>query len=466
MEFLEVAAVDDLAEGEMIPVEVAGKRVLLAQIEGSAYAMGAICTHERTHLDQGTLVGHEVTCPLHFSCFDVRTGEPTAPPAEKPADVYQVKVEDGKVLVSSQPVEAPEPVETGAVDDAGAPGQEAAPPSEAKASGAALPAEEGRLREQPVAGVEEQPVAVDDASQPGATVSAPLLLPSAETHLPWQARVIEWLAAMGWLAEVSERSAALVTPVRSAPHGKAVFDVLHGRWFGHALHPALSDLPIGLWTGSALLDLAGADDDAAAVLSASGSAAALATAATGVADWSATDGPERRIGLLHGLLNTAGLALQGASLIARIRGRRRRARNLSFASLALSGASAYLGGHLVMGKGVMVDHTLWTSGPRQWTQAVREVDLIEDETLGVTVEGRSVLFSRGSGNVSAIEGSCSHAGGPLPRGQVCNGVVTCPWHGSEFNLKDGRVLKGPASHPQPVLETRLNGEWIEVRRRR
>jgi nitrite reductase/ring-hydroxylating ferredoxin subunit len=45
-------------------------------------------------------------------------------------------------------------------------------------------------------------------------------------------------------------------------------------------------------------------------------------------------------------------------------------------------------------------------------------------------------------------------------------VVTCPWHGSCFRLRDGAVVKGPAQHPQPVLETRVRDGAIEVRRPR
>src|SRR5919107_3529610 len=105
MEFVEVAQNGDLADGEMRSVEVNGKRVLLAVVEGETYAIGAVCTHERAHLDEGALEGHEVYCPRHFSCFDVRTGEALEPPADRPTPVYAVKIDDGKVLVSSEPVE-------------------------------------------------------------------------------------------------------------------------------------------------------------------------------------------------------------------------------------------------------------------------------------------------------------------------------------------------------------------------
>jgi len=83
----------------------------------------------------------------------------------------------------------------------------------------------------------------------------------------------------------------------------------------------------------------------------------LAAFASGIADWSVTEGKDCQLGILHGLLNTAGLALQGAGLTARYLGRRRQALAWSGTGLAVTYASAYLGGRLVMGRGQMVNHT-------------------------------------------------------------------------------------------------------------
>jgi nitrite reductase/ring-hydroxylating ferredoxin subunit len=93
-------------------------------------------------------------------------------------------------------------------------------------------------------------------------------------------------------------------------------------------------------------------------------------------------------------------------------------------------------------------------------------ELADGEARAVDVEGRQVLLSRAGDDVAAIENACSHGGGPLSLGAVRDGVVTCPWHGSWFRLRDGAVVKGPAQHPQPVLETRVRDGAIEVRRRR
>ena len=104
----------------------------------------------------------------------------------------------------------------------------------------------------------------------------------------------------------------------------------------------------------------------AGLFSAAGIAAAVATAATGVVDWTVSDDQDRRLGLFHGVLNTAALGLQGMWLAARLAGYRRPAQGLGAASLAVTGAAAYLGGHLVFAKAVMVSRVAGADGPRRF----------------------------------------------------------------------------------------------------
>jgi quinone-modifying oxidoreductase subunit QmoC len=103
MEFVEVGTVNDLDDGQMVGFEVDDKRILLAKVEGEFFAIGGTCTHERSNLDQGALLGHVVYCPLHYSAFDVRSGAVLGPPAECPVPKHEVRVEDGRVLVCTQP---------------------------------------------------------------------------------------------------------------------------------------------------------------------------------------------------------------------------------------------------------------------------------------------------------------------------------------------------------------------------
>jgi nitrite reductase/ring-hydroxylating ferredoxin subunit len=227
----------------------------------------------------------------------------------------------------------------------------------------------------------------------------------------------------------------------------------------------LSDLPIGLWTAATFFDLL--DMDAAATLmSASGSAAAVATAVTGIADWTVTHGRDRRLAFLHGLLNATALLVQLDSLYHRIRRRRGAARGLGLAGWLLGLGAAYFGGELVFGRGLMVDHNAWASGPEQWTPAFPAANLAEGKPQKVELDGgHPILLYREAGQVYAMEETCSHAGGPLSEGKVNHGVVTCPWHGSQFRLTDGSLRRSPATFPQLRLETRVNAGQVEVRGR-
>jgi 3-phenylpropionate/trans-cinnamate dioxygenase ferredoxin subunit len=76
----------------MKAVDVAGEKVCIISIEGNYYyAIGNVCNHAHGPLDKGTLEGYEVKCPWHGSKFDVRTGEPTKPPARQAIPKYEVR---------------------------------------------------------------------------------------------------------------------------------------------------------------------------------------------------------------------------------------------------------------------------------------------------------------------------------------------------------------------------------------
>jgi nitrite reductase/ring-hydroxylating ferredoxin subunit/uncharacterized membrane protein len=281
------------------------------------------------------------------------------------------------------------------------------------------------------------------------------------------AAVVRW----PWLRDLNEGVSAVVQPLYDRYRDTLAVELMHGgRWAGHALHPALSDLPIGLWSATVVLETLGKDVaaegdrvDPAAALTAAGLAAAAATAVTGVADWNVSDDEDRRVGLFHGLLNLAAMTLQGASLAARLAGHRGSARTLSTAGMAVTAAAGYLGGHLVQGRAVMVNRVATFSGPNHWVRALPDGDLVDGIPTAVDVEGRQVFLHRGNGEIHALDNVCSHAGGLLSRGDIDGCIVTCPLHGSRFDLRSGRIERGPAHHPQPVLPTRVRNGWIEVR---
>ena len=101
-DFVKVAETKDIQPSTMKAVEVAGEKICVANVEGKYYAIGNVCTHVGGPLAEGTLEGYEVECPWHGSKFDVRSGEPTRPPARRPEPTYEVKVEGNNLLIRKQ----------------------------------------------------------------------------------------------------------------------------------------------------------------------------------------------------------------------------------------------------------------------------------------------------------------------------------------------------------------------------
>jgi nitrite reductase/ring-hydroxylating ferredoxin subunit len=99
-DFIKVAALDDVDEGEMYAIEVDGEPVCLTRVEGQIYAFTDNCTHISGPLNDGELEGCVVTCPWHGAQFDVRTGKVLRGPARQDLYTYPVKVEDNAIFIS------------------------------------------------------------------------------------------------------------------------------------------------------------------------------------------------------------------------------------------------------------------------------------------------------------------------------------------------------------------------------
>ena len=98
-EFVRVADAVDIAPGKMRRVAVAGRRIMVCNVEGRYFATDDTCTHEDASLSSGSLRGELVKCPLHGSRFNVRTGEVQEDPATENLRTYTVRVEGGAILV-------------------------------------------------------------------------------------------------------------------------------------------------------------------------------------------------------------------------------------------------------------------------------------------------------------------------------------------------------------------------------
>src|SRR3954447_7750717 len=282
---------------------------------------------------------------------------------------------------------------------------------------------------------------------------------------PKASELADRLSELEPLDSVAEPLAKIV---RDLLPGGPVKDALSGTWLGHALHPVLQLAPLGTWTSAVILDLIGGEDGKASadLLIGTGLLATVPTVVTGWSDYADTtvaSDSVRRIGILHAASNVTGAALFASSLLARRRGARAKGKLLALAGMGAVTAGGWLGGHLSYAEGVGVDNTAFEDYPSDWTAGADEADPREGEPLKAEVDGVPLLLVRDRGEIRCLANRCSHRGGPLSDGEVSDGCVTCPWHGSRFRLADGSVERGPAAYPQPALQTRVQGGRVEVR---
>jgi nitrite reductase/ring-hydroxylating ferredoxin subunit/uncharacterized membrane protein len=243
-------------------------------------------------------------------------------------------------------------------------------------------------------------------------------------------------------------------------------EVLSGTWLGHPVHPLLTDVVVGSFTSASLLDLLGADGAAASALITVGAAAYAPTALTGITDWAASEATNpavRRTGLVHAAANGIGTGLYLASLRPRARGQRMKGTLLGLAGLTVMSAGAYLGGHLTYALGVGADQTVFDPGPEDWTAVAGVGELSAGQPRRVIAGDTPVLLVRHEHGVHAIHDRCSHRGCSLAEGELDGETIVCGCHNSRFALRDGAVIDGPATSPQPAYETREQDDRIELR---
>jgi 3-phenylpropionate/trans-cinnamate dioxygenase ferredoxin component len=107
---IEVCAVGDLPAGEALRVDGAPGQDAIAvfNVGGELFAVDDTCTHQDASLADGYVEADcTVECPLHATCFDLRTGRPTGPPAKVPVRTHAVTVHDGTIFVLPRPVPTP-----------------------------------------------------------------------------------------------------------------------------------------------------------------------------------------------------------------------------------------------------------------------------------------------------------------------------------------------------------------------
>ncbi len=160
-----------------------------------------------------------------------------------------------------------------------------------------------------------------------------------------------------------------------------------------------------------------------------------------------------------------------ASLFARRGNQRGLGIALSTLGLTISGASAWIGGHLVYVLGTNINRAVFEPAVEEFTPVIGADALAPGKLVGaeLEVDGQKVplVLLRQGESILALSGTCTHWGGPLAEGKlVDDSCVECPWHGSQFSMADGSVKQGPASIPERAYEARISNGMVEVRQRR
>ena len=254
---------------------------------------------------------------------------------------------------------------------------------------------------------------------------------------------------------------ALFRPIRPLK------DFLNGKWLGHSIHAAMTDLPIGALSLTILFDVLNLRT-AADISLIVGILAMVGAAVAGLADYSDTDDDARAAATVHATLMSSALVMYLISLVLRLgdpSADRAVAIALSFVAYLILNAGAWVGGEVVYALGNMVNRHAWRFyGEPKW-QKLDLTEIPEGVPTAAKAGTQSVVVVRQGAQVYALHATCAHAGGPLAEGRYVDGCVECPWHYSRYDVKTGRRKQGPTTFDQPRYEVRAadGGGW-ELRR--
>jgi nitrite reductase/ring-hydroxylating ferredoxin subunit/uncharacterized membrane protein len=255
---------------------------------------------------------------------------------------------------------------------------------------------------------------------------------------------------------------ALFHPIRP------VQNFLNGTWLGHPVHAVVTDVPIGAMTVSIIADVIGQPvvADVSMVL---GVLAMVASAVTGLADYTEVDGNARTRATVHGSIMVVALVVYLVSLGIRSGSPADRLVPIliSVIGYGLLSVGAEIGGDLVYLIGTHVNRHAWRGAGVKWIKLdLGELsDIPEGGPTKLKAGINELAVIREGDRILAVHAQCAHAGGPLAQGSLVGDTIECPWHGSRYRLTNGHVVRGPAVYDQPAYDVRRAeaGGW-EVRR--
>jgi len=253
----------------------------------------------------------------------------------------------------------------------------------------------------------------------------------------------------------------------------------------HPLHPMLIAFPIGLLVTSFIFDVLGVALPqprlwaAAWYMIVGGIVSGLLAAVPGVMDLLRVIPPNssgKRRGWIHGGLNVTVVLLFIA--IAAYRGGPdaepdKLALLLSACGVAGLGVSGWLGGTLVYRNQIGVDRRYAQAAklrerdiPDFSRPALNQSELADGQIMLVRVGDERIAVGRCGEGIAAWSDHCTHKGGPLADGSLIGCTVQCPWHGSQFDVRSGRVVAGPAEEKIETYNVEVRGGQVYLQPKR
>jgi uncharacterized membrane protein/nitrite reductase/ring-hydroxylating ferredoxin subunit len=254
---------------------------------------------------------------------------------------------------------------------------------------------------------------------------------------------------------------------------------------GHPIHPMLVAFPIAFTTAAPLADLAGLLGNWPTLLTV-GAYASLAAVVTGLIaavpgfiDFLFVVPPKssaRQRAIYHMVVNIVALSLMAAGWAFRDWQTHRPeviTVILEFASIGCMTIGGWLGGTLAYRNQIGVDHRYADAG--KWQEQYLEPDangfvtvqnadeLAIDQMILTHVRNKRIVLARTEEGFAAFDDYCTHKGGSLAGGMMACGTVMCPWHGSQFDVHDGKVKAGPAKKSISTYEVDHSGGKVRIR---
>jgi nitrite reductase/ring-hydroxylating ferredoxin subunit/uncharacterized membrane protein len=249
----------------------------------------------------------------------------------------------------------------------------------------------------------------------------------------------------------------------------------------HPIHPMLVVFPLGLWISSFVFDVLGIATKNGLLwvtgfyMIIGGCIGALAAAIPGAIDWTKSIPPKssaKKRGLIHAVLNVSILCMFIFEAIHRGSALRQPdgiSLGVSAVAVAVLGYSGWLGGTLSYRNQIGVDHRYANAGKfkereiESWEKPACNVSELGDgQMMLVRIAGERVAVARSSEGVVAFSDHCTHKGGPLCDGALIGNTVQCPWHGSQFDVRTGRVVSGPAEEKIGTYEVEITNNEVYI----